>query len=164
MSSLSDRFRHWFVYERDAHAKLFSSLDGVPEDGRSTPGYERAVTLAAHLVAARRIWLSRIGYGPTFTGPVFPAAAQLETVKDDWLAVEPLWTEYLESLDDAGLARIVDYRSTDGGRFRNSVEEILTQLFGHSWYHRGQIAMLVREAGGTPAMTDLIYWAREPVV
>jgi uncharacterized damage-inducible protein DinB len=43
------------------------------------------------------------------------------------------------------------------------VEDILAQLFGHSWYHRGQIAMLVRTAGDEPAVTDLIYWCRKDV-
>jgi uncharacterized damage-inducible protein DinB len=38
--------------------------------------------------------------------------------------------------------------------------DILAQLFGHSWYHRGQIAMLVRAAGGEPAVTDRIDWCR----
>jgi uncharacterized damage-inducible protein DinB len=61
---------------------------------------------------------------------------------------------------ERGEARLPD---RDAGRFRNPVEEILTQLFGHSWYHRGQIAVLVRAAGGTPAITDLIYWCRQPV-
>ena len=37
------------------------------------------------------------------------------------------------------------------------------KLFGHSWFHRGQIAMLVRAAGGEPAVTDLIYGCREGV-
>ena len=51
----------------------------------------------------------------------------------------------------------------DGTRFRNTIEDIVTQLFGHSWYHRGQIAMLLRSIGAEPAVTDLVFWAREPV-
>lgn len=46
---------------------------------------------------------------------------------------------------------------------RYVVEDILTQLFGHSWYHRGQIALLVRACGGQPAETDFVFWTREPV-
>ncbi|MFL6198680.1 MAG: DinB family protein [Thermoanaerobaculia bacterium] len=38
---------------------------------------------------------------------------------------------------------------------------ILTQLFGHSWYHRGQIAQLVRALGAEPAVTDFVFWSRE---
>jgi len=43
------------------------------------------------------------------------------------------------------------------------VEDILAQLFGHSWYHRGQIALLVRSIGAEPAATDFVYWAREAI-
>jgi len=31
-----------------------------------------------------------------------------------------------------------------------------------SWYHRGQIAALVRAMGAEPAVTDLVFWARQP--
>jgi len=30
----------------------------------------------------------------------------------------------------------------------------------HSVYHRAQIAMAIKEAGGTPAVTDFIAYAR----
>ena len=71
---------------------------------------------------------------------------------------------YLSKITDDEIGRTFEYLSLDAGRFRNRIEDILTQLFGHSWYHRGQIAMLVRAAGGEPAITDLVYWCREPVV
>jgi uncharacterized damage-inducible protein DinB len=45
---------------------------------------------------------------------------------------------------------------------RNSIEDILTQLFGHSCYHRGQIAQLLRSIGAEPAVTDFVFWTREP--
>jgi uncharacterized damage-inducible protein DinB len=61
------------------------------------------------------------------------------------------------------LSDLFTYQSFDSGRFQNTIEDVLTQLFGHSWYHRGQIAILVRQAGGTPALTDLIYFTRESV-
>ena len=57
--------------------------------------------------------------------------------------------------------REVHYQSLDGKRFRNTVEDILAQLFGHSWYHRGQIASRIKAIGGTPAVTDLVFWSRE---
>jgi uncharacterized damage-inducible protein DinB len=55
------------------------------------------------------------------------------------------------------------YQSYEGPRFRSTIEDILTRLFGHSWYHRGQIAMLLRSIGAEPAVTDFVFWAREPV-
>ena len=73
------------------------------------------------------------------------------------------WSEYLQSLDDEELSRNFEYRSIEGGRFRSRIDDLLTQLFGHSWYHRGQIASIVRGLGGEPAVTDYVYWSRESI-
>jgi uncharacterized damage-inducible protein DinB len=37
---------------------------------------------------------------------------------------------------------------------------MLTQVFGHAWYHRGQIASLVAELGGKAVDTDFIFWCK----
>ena len=73
------------------------------------------------------------------------------------------WTAYLEGLSEAALDRAFEYKSLDAGWFRSVIGDILTQLFGHSLYHRGQIASLVKAAGGQPAATDFVYWSREPI-
>jgi uncharacterized damage-inducible protein DinB len=158
-----EQYRRWFAYERDAHAKVIRSLESVPEERRAGPEYRRAVVLLAHLAAARRTWLGRLGVIPAAQGSLFPAEADLKQVVDDLKTVETLWGEYLERLQGEELGRTFEYQSLDAGRFRNQVEDVLAQLFGHSSYHRGQIAMLVRAAGGEPAVTDLIYWCREAV-
>ena len=58
------RFRRWFEYEMDAHAKVVASLGTVPADRRAGPEYRKAVGLLAHVVAARRVWLGRFGVLP----------------------------------------------------------------------------------------------------
>jgi uncharacterized damage-inducible protein DinB len=157
------RYRRWFEYEQDAHAKVLSSLHTVPADRRDTPEYRKAVALLAHVVAARRVWLYRFGAAAAPPGPLFPDSPGLDEVAAEWQSVRAQWVDYLARADDEELAREFEYQSLDAGRFRNRVEDILAQLFGHSWYHRGQIAMLVRAAGGQPAVTDLVFWCREPV-
>lgn len=157
------RYRRWFDYEKDAHAKVIRSLESVPVNRRATPEFRRAVAVLAHIAAARRMWLGRFGVAPISQGPLFPEEVEFSQVADEMRAVQERWDEYLGQLMDKDLARTFDYQSLDAGRFRNQVEDILAQLFGHSWYHRGQIAMLVRAAGGEPAVTDFIFWCREPV-
>ena len=73
------------------------------------------------------------------------------------------WEKFLTDSTEAELVRVFEYQSYEGARFCNSIEDILTQLFGHSWYHRGQVASLVRSLGGESAVTDFVFWAREPV-
>lgn len=158
-----DQYRRWFEYENDAHAKVVRSLESVPVDGRSAAEFRRAVDLLAHLAAARQLWLFRLGVVPDPPGQLEPKGADLTQAAEDLRAVQGRWKAYLDRLTEEELNRTCEYQSTDAGRFRNRVEDVLTQLFGHSLYHRGQIAMLVRAAGGKPAATDFIFWTREAV-
>jgi uncharacterized damage-inducible protein DinB len=160
---LAGRFARWLAYERDAHAQVLRSLESVPAGQRSRPEFAKAINILAHVAAARRLWLVRLGVLPGPQGTIAPEKLTLAEAAGLLQDVHGTWDEYLARLTDEELNREVEYQSLDAGRFRSRVEDILAQLFGHSWYHRGQIAMLVRAAGGEPAVTDFIYWCREGV-
>lgn len=162
-SPFVQQYRRWFEYEKDSHARVIASLHSVPPAGRTTPEYARALSLLAHLAAARKLWLHRFGVAPEPPREFFPAGLRLEEVTARVAEAEAAWTNFLDRLDEAELARGFVYQALDGPWFRSTIGDILTQLFGHSWYHRGQVAVLVRAAGGEPAITDFVYWSREPV-
>ena len=161
--SMTDRYRRWFDYERDSHAKVLVSLESVPAANRSAAPFQKALTLMAHLMAARELWLFRFGIRAEAPTEFFPTGLTLLEITTRVERVQAAWSDYLAKLDDASLARIFEYQSLDSGRYRNTIDDILTQLFGHSWYHRGQIASLVRAAGGEPAATDFVFWTRQSV-
>ena len=56
-----DRYRRWFDYEKDSHAKTLASLYAVPAKLRDGEAFRKAVYLMGHIVAARRMWLFRFG-------------------------------------------------------------------------------------------------------
>ncbi len=157
-----EKYRRWFDYEKDSHAKVLQSFDSVPEEARLSEGMQKAVDLMAHVVAARMMWLSRLGV-ITEKAELFPRNASLTELPSLIARMETAWEKFLADLSETELVRVFEYQSYEGLRFRNSIEDILTQLFGHSWYHRGQIASLVRSLGGQPAVTDFVFWTREPV-
>ncbi|HEX6731648.1 MAG TPA: DinB family protein [Pyrinomonadaceae bacterium] len=157
-----ENYRRWFTYERHAHALVLDSLRQLNTSQQATPSFQKAVDLFAHIVAARRVWLFRFGFAAD-NAELFPQNVQLENVTGLLQQMEDSWGEYLDKLTDDELNRAFEYQSYEGQRFRNTIGDILTQLFGHSWYHRGQIAALVRSIGGEPAVTDFVYWTREAV-
>lgn len=160
--TMVNRYRRWFEYEKDSHAKTLDSLNAVAEDKRRSEGFHKAVYLMGHIIAARRMWLFRFGVIKENV-ELFPGETSLAELPARLSEMETLWWNYLNQLNDADIARVFEYQSYEGPRFRNTVEDILTQLFGHSWYHRGQIAQLLRSIGAEPAVTDLVFWAREPL-
>jgi uncharacterized damage-inducible protein DinB len=160
--NMISRYRRWFEYEKDSHAKTLASLNVVPEELRKSEEFLKAVYLLGHIIAARRMWLFRFGVLSNKV-ELFPQDTKLAELPAQIAEMEMLWSEYLSQLNDADIARIFEYQSYEGARFRNTIEDILAQLFGHSWYHRGQIAALVRAMGAEPAVTDFVFWARQPL-
>jgi uncharacterized damage-inducible protein DinB len=68
------------------------------------------------------------------------------------------YAEFLARLGESNPP--VTYTNSKGETFTNSASDILAQVFSHGCYHRGQIAALVKRGGGTPAMTDFIFFVR----
>ena len=162
-AGLVEQYRRWFEYEQAGHAKVVAALRAVPEAKRGTEAFRQAVDLLVHLAGARRLWLERLEGLPRTTEDLFPRGLTLEAAARGLAEMEAAWTGYLGKLDDATAERTFEYQSLEGDWYRNTVADILTQVFGHSWYHRGQIAWLVRSLGCEPAQTDFVLWARERI-
>src|SRR5262245_35059325 len=92
---VAGRFERWFEYERDAHAKVLRSLESVPAERRSCPEFERAVAILAHVAAARRLWLVRLGVVPGALGTLSPEKLTLAEAADLLQSVHGPWDEYL---------------------------------------------------------------------
>jgi uncharacterized damage-inducible protein DinB len=159
MNSLADRFRRWYDHERDCNAKSLEMLASVPADRRSDPAFQKAVDRMAHVVAARRRWLHRLGHLPEAPA-LFPQGTNLAELPALVADTEAGWVAYLNRLDDRELTRTLEWEANDGCRYRWDIEGILTQVSGHAWYHRGQIAQLVAMLGGKAVDTDYILWCK----
>ena len=162
MASFADQYRRWFEYEQDAHAKMLASLRAAEAGHRDSDDFRQAVDLAAHIASARLMWLHRLGVAPQAVD-LFTRAESVDDVAAMFSRMHTAWSAYLPGVDDGELAREFEYRSYEGLRFKDRVGDIFTQLFGHSWYHRGQIAMLLRRIGAEPAVTDFVFWSRRPI-
>jgi uncharacterized damage-inducible protein DinB len=117
----------------------------------------QATRLYAHVAGAEHIWLSRL----EARRPVHPVWPELSLEAAAALASESL--AGLRAVADAapeGLERLVEYQTTGGQLFRNTAADILSHVTLHGAYHRGQIALLTRQGGGTPVATDYIVYAR----
>src|SRR5262245_1866185 len=112
--NMVERFRRWYTYEKESHAKVLASLDTVPANRRSSPEFGKAVALLAHMVAARKLWLYRMGGSAELPKDIFFESPPLEWVRDALTGMEASWSSYLSGLTDADLDRVFEYRSLEG--------------------------------------------------
>lgn len=81
-----------------------------------------------------------------FRPDAFP---NLTTLRLKWADVEREQAEFISGLTDEDLSRIVPFRST-----HVRLEHLLQHAANHSTYHRGQVALMMREVGAEPMATD----------
>lgn len=155
------RWRRVLAAEKAANERTLAGLRSVPGSEHGSEAFRRACGRMAHNQMARHVWLARIGFIEHRPWEMFPAWS-IDQIAADAARLDRDWSGYLDTLDDAGLAAEVDYTSTDGVRWRSTVDEILTHVHNHSTYHRGQIAMLIKQCGGAPQPTDYIALTRRP--
>jgi len=119
---------------------------------------QRALDLYAHVLGAEHTWLSRI-LERTPKEKIWP---DLTLDRAAVLAAENAagLRALLEGCSADQLQRKVAYRNSAGIALESTVEDMLLQVILHGCYHRGQVALLVRGAGGEPSPTDYIAFVR----
>ena len=126
----------------------------------AAPG--RLVGLLAHIHGAKALWMDRIR--GTDSGIAVWPKWSLEDCTLRGGEVDAAWEAYAAALAAPELAREIAYRNSKGEAWSSRVTDILQHVVVHGGYHRGQIEMGVREAGGQPAYTDFIQAVRTGVL
>ena len=135
-----------------ADARVLDSLRAM------THPDQRALDLYAHVLGTEHVWLSRI----LERAPREKIWPELTVERAAALAAENAASlrSFLESLSADQLQRKVAYNNSAGLAFESTIEDMLLQVVLHGCYHRGQVALVVRGAGGEPAPTDYIAFVR----
>jgi uncharacterized damage-inducible protein DinB len=146
-------FLRMLAYDRWANRE---TLDALTKAGVSE---SKVLRLMAHTLSAGKLWLERLRREPQ-SMPVWPGstveecAALIDSVADGWQT-------YLSRLSSEDFNEKVEYRNSKGELWSSRVEDVLTHVFLHSAYHRGQIALQMRADGYAPANTDFIHAVRQ---
>ena len=143
--------------------RLFDHLawadDRVLRSLREAPAIPpKALELFAHVLGAEHVWLARLRQ-TSGRVPVWPS---LDLDQCAALALENKagYGALLDELQADGLRAEVPYTNSAGTSFRTPVEDILLHVALHGCYHRGQVAILLRQNGAVPQPSDYIAFVR----
>lgn len=119
---------------------------------------QRAVDLYAHVLGVEDRWLSRLEQRVPAVAvwPVLTLDECERLARDNRRA----YRAYVDGLTSAQLQQTIHYVNSAGQEFDGLVEDILLHVAMHGSYHRGQVTLLVRDAGAQPAPTDYIAFVR----
>jgi uncharacterized damage-inducible protein DinB len=121
----------------------------------------KALRALTHLLIAEQTWLRRFQTEQDSTGFDFWPDASLsecEALADEMARA---YRAFVSQLTEESLDSVATYKNSKGTEYQTAYRDMLMHVVMHSAYHRGQVAMAIRAAGGEPANTDYIGFVRE---
>ena len=156
-------FKAQLVYESEANQQVFQTLCAIPRKARHATSFPKALSLLGHIEAIRHVWLYRIDSTSVNkpTGFLFEgwSLSRLQTYMH---LIDNQWSAYFQQLKPQALFQYVSFPTENGQTMECRLIDIFEHLLTHGCYHRGQIALLIRQMGGTPMATDRIQWLQRP--
>ena len=155
MNTHSKEFlRDMFDYMRWGDRLMIEAARTVPDEAYYKDqgiSFGSVHKLLVHCMAAQWIWLSRWrGESPTKleSHEQYPTRGTLE---QRWPLVHSAMIDFLGLQTTNSLARMIDYKNLKGEHFSLPLGELMFYVVDHGTYHRGQVASLIKRAGGQPA-------------
>jgi uncharacterized damage-inducible protein DinB len=139
-------------------AATLSTDDFKREAAGSHGGVRGTLT---HIMSAEWVWLERFkGVSPTrgLDEGEFQNVLQL---RERWKAIETHRDAWFDSLRERDLVEILRYHSLDGKAYGAPLWQLVQHVVNHGSYHRGAVAHMLRQCGGKPPSTDLLFYDRE---
>ncbi len=114
-----------------------------------------------HIAVVERFFLALFQQRPFDRGREQQIPGTLDAMQRLFAEAHADGAAYTARLDDAELARTIDFPIPSVKDFHPSVRDALMQVIMHGEHHRAQAAMRLRALGGTPPTTDYIIWVRD---
>jgi len=148
---MKEHFLSLYHYETWANNKIISSIEiFAPKDAQ-------ILRLFSHILSAQTIWLQRLNQEPSLNNAWQVLA--VEECKHQMQQNHQQLFQFLQNTEN--FQQIIEYKNTKGESFHNTIQEILTHLFNHSSYHRGQIVFCLKNYTNDLPVTDYIFYLRK---
>ena len=151
---MSEYFYRLFAYDLWANRRVYASVAELKE----SPA--KAVEWLGHIMHTQQFVYEVLnGRDGSYLNdaPDLTLAESLEWIE----RLGKQWPEYLAARTEEELAGDIEFRNSRGAMDKRRVLDLLFHAINHSTYHRAQIALSVREAGGSPAVTEFTAFVRE---
>lgn len=153
--------RSLFEYNEWANARIFDSLSALSEEQftrKLDSSFSSIRDTIAHFVFAEWAWLQRWkGVNPSGPPPGH-ADAGLDTLRKTFEEVHAERDAFLAGISEEQLGEVMSYRNIKGEEQHRRLGDLCRHVVNHSSYHRGQVATLLRQVGGTPPATDFVLY------
>ena len=136
------------TYNVWANQKIIDCIKNLPDEKinreiiSSFPSIYKTII---HMWDAENIWWQRLKLSENVERPSESFTGNFGELVKAYIAQSKQWEEWVGGAKDVQLNHVFAYQNTKKEQFKQPVYEMLTHLFNHSTYHRGQLIMFLRQ-------------------
>jgi uncharacterized damage-inducible protein DinB len=153
-----------YEYDRWANNRVLEAASALSAEQftRDLGGSFRSVRdTLVHIIGGEWIWLEYWKEPPSSAALVEDlrrrrdalfkpdVLSNIAAVQSTWLEVEKAQAEFVGRVTNESLETMLPFRATQA-----SLAHLMQHMANHSTYHRGQVALMMRQLGAQPVATD----------
>ncbi|HLH44559.1 MAG TPA: DinB family protein [Bryobacteraceae bacterium] len=150
-------------YSGWASQKLLDAAAALTEEQRTRSmevSHESLQQTLAHIYFADSVWYTR-AVDPSRPVPSPDDRPSMESLMANWPDLQRRWEAWADSVSDAGLERVAQFKLRNGASSELPVWQIVNHVVNHATLHRGQVVAMMRQLGAKPPATDILWYYRE---
>ncbi len=114
-----------------------------------------------HMWDAESIWWQRMKLNERITRPSEIFQGDTRELVNSLVQQSKQWEEWVSNASELSLTHVFQYYTTKRELFKQPIFQMLTHVFNHGTYHRGQLINMLRQLGADKLpVTDLIVFSR----
>jgi uncharacterized damage-inducible protein DinB len=158
-----EAIRDLYAYSAWANARILGAAEQLTPEQFTTlsDGCGSIRDTLGHTMSVQWLWLER--WRETSPDELWDPAGfpDVAALRIRWEEVEAATSEYIATLREADLARVVSYVNLQGERWAYPLWQQLLHQVNHATQHRSEAALLLTQLGYSPGWLDLLVYVDE---
>jgi len=148
-----------------ANQKIIDVVLAIPEEKQLAEvpsSFNNLQKTLLHMWDAESIWWQRMKMHERFIRPGDNFKGTTLDVVNGLMSQSHLWEGWVNNVSDPMLEHVFEFRNNKQEQIKMPIWQMLTHVFNHGTYHRGQLINMLRQLGEEKLpSTDFSAWCRK---
>ena len=163
-NAMKDLLKEYAAFNVWANQKLTEVILLLPEETqhREMPSsFNSLYKTILHMWDAESMWWQRMKLHERIIRPSENFNGSTKDIVNGLLNQSKQWEDWVIQASELSISHVFQYQTSRKEQFKQPIYQMLTHVFNHGTYHRGQLVNILRQLGveKIPA-TDFIVWSR----
>ncbi|MBK8310230.1 MAG: hypothetical protein IPL04_04345 [Chitinophagaceae bacterium] len=161
---MKELLKQMAVYNVWAHKKIMDAVLSIPVEKQKAEipsSFSSLEKTILHMWDAESIWWQRMKLHERLMIPSENFKGTTVEAVNGLLSQSALWEAWVNNVSDNMLQHVFEFRNKKGDQIKMPIWQMLTHIFNHGTYHRGQLVNMLRQLGVKKIpQTDFSLWSR----